>query len=92
MALRVVVPMVILIQMICADSGCDPSCSDLYWNCDPESLGLESIEADEVIDCLQDYYKMRCPQFCKMCSACQYVSQAQMDRFQQQVDQLTNES
>ena len=48
---------------------CDPGCDNHYRNCEPRG-GLPSDKPDEVIDCSQEYFKLRCPLKCGVCKPC----------------------
>ena len=51
----------------------DEKCHNFYYNC-VELAGVPSDNPDEIIDCGEDMYKLRCPSLCAVCSECDFVT------------------
>ena len=58
--------------LVSTEEGCNKRCRDFYYNCDTGAIGLDSDKPDEVIDCEQNRYKLRCPVTCNACTPCDF--------------------
>ncbi len=68
----------ILVQVCLSSKNCDDNCYDYYRNCDPDTRGLSSDKKGETINCKEEYFQLRCPKFCSVCTGCDFVEQWQL--------------
>ncbi len=78
---------VILALSVAASQACETVCNDYYRNCKPMN-GLESDKPDEVINCAQEEFQLKCPLLCKECTQCDFVLAS---TFEGTIDKLEQE-
>ncbi len=69
----------LMAQVASGSPGCDKSCGDYYYGCVQNWYGVPHDQPNEEIDCKKDKDKLSCPEYCQLCSACEFVTQSELD-------------
>ena len=76
------------LEQVLSSDKCDSECINHYYNCVKKPVD-DNPKADEVIDCSDSYYQLRCSRMCDVCTGCTYVTTSE---FEDAVEELEEDN